>query len=165
MCQKKPLYMKRDLRKRPKYMKRELWKRPIHGTSVGCCLAIADLKYDKCVKRDLCIWKETYERDLYTWKETYTRYFCGMLPRYSWPEVRQMCQKRPLYMKRDLRKRPIYMNRDLHTALLWDVASLQLHKSKEVHVESKETYANQKRPIKRDLCESKETYVNQKRFI
>jgi len=87
---------------------------------------------DKCVNRNVCVSKETYKRDLIssTWHDERC-------------EFRQMCQNRPVHIKRKSQRRREWIKRDVN--------------------ESKETWMNQKRRewIKRDVNESKETYTHQ----
>jgi len=113
VCQKRWIYMKRDMIKRPTYdmsaQFAEAWK---------CCVKVTHIyiwqkrpvymKRDlikkinnemsrQIVKRDLCIWKETYYRDLCVWQVSHVRHVWQMRKLNS---LTRMSKETCIYKKR-----------------------------------------------------------------
>jgi len=142
-CQKTPLCVKRDLQKRPMCQKRPTnarmcQKRPTKRTYVS----------KETYKRPY-VSKETYKKDLHVSKETC---FCQMRPTKKRPTksmcvnkrkrqcvtyARQiyvnvyiytdMCQKRPIFVKRGLHKRHTLRKRAPHYQIYEDVSNIHVN--------------------------------------
>ena len=130
MCQKRPIYVKRDLHtqmlkgmdmfhlKRDPYIRRET-----HIHTKRDPYMSKETYIHRCQMGWIClIWKETHiykKRPIYIQKETR---ICQKRPTYT--DVRGdgyvSFEKRPIHTKRDpytYKKRPIYVKRDLHTQM------------------------------------------------
>jgi len=124
VCQKRPVYIKRDLIQRPMRITclacatcvTEEATHAWHQRTRCCSMRTVRQKRFVYMKRDV-IRRPTYgKRDVYIWKETWSKGPACMSCMTCCCGIQTVCQKRHLHMKRDVIKRPTYGKRDLHMA-------------------------------------------------
>jgi len=99
VCEKRRVYVKRDLWRRTPKETYEYEQRAAEETRTR------NERYcSKHFKRDICVWKETYGRELQKKHLCANKELQERLKR-GYTALQQICQKRPVYMKRDLWKR------------------------------------------------------------
>ena len=107
------------------------------------------LSKDTCVNKDNYIWKETYKRDLHCMRKDILSVLLASGAQVFVLEQKYMCQKIPLYMKRDQQKWPTLYAKNYsgRTPGTWSAGPrtwATTHASKETYVfentPTKETY-------------------------
>jgi len=122
VCQKRPVYLERDLIQRPMRMtcltcvtcvteeETHAWNQ---HTRCCCMRTVRQIRF-VYIKRGV-VRRPTYtKRDVYMWKETWSKRPACMSCMTCYCGMQTVYQKRHLRIKREIVKRPTYGRRDLH---------------------------------------------------
>jgi len=105
LCEKRPMYVKRDLEKRPMYRNHTALLRQKKCIQTQC---VCKIETFVCEKRPMYVKRDLEQRPIYRNHTAFLRQKKCIQTQCASKIETFVCEKRPMYVKRDLEKRPIY---------------------------------------------------------